>query len=77
MKQHRSFSEITEEGHNSLDEIILTNPSQIPSPQVHHKEEARARAALGPLPWFQAVDTTWVWLVKTGSAAAAAAARRG
>lgn len=44
--------------------------------EVHHKEEAAERAAKGPLPWFDWVDGAWQWLVMSGSAAAAAAARR-
>ena len=43
--------------------------------EVHHKEEAAARAAEGPLPWFAAVDSGWQWLVGTGSAIAARAAK--
>lgn len=44
--------------------------------EVHHKEEARGRAAEGPLPWFEQVDTAWQALVGSGSAVAANLARR-
>lgn len=44
--------------------------------EVHHKEEARDRAAEGPFPWFDWVDTTWQWFVQTGSAVAANCAKR-
>jgi ubiquinone biosynthesis monooxygenase Coq7 len=44
--------------------------------EVHHKEEARSRAAEGPFPWFELVDTSWQWFVQTGSAAAANCAKR-
>jgi hypothetical protein len=44
--------------------------------EVHHQEEARARAAQGPLPWFDAVDTTWRGLIFHGSAFAAGLAKR-
>ena len=44
--------------------------------EVHHKEEARDRAAEGPFPWFPWVDTSWQWFVRTGSAVAANCAKR-
>lgn len=39
--------------------------------EVHHQQEARERAARGPFPWFEVVDTGWRWLVMRGSAVAA------
>ena len=45
--------------------------------EVDHKEEARERAAEGPLPWWPWVDDAWRWLVGAGSAAAANIAKRG
>ena len=44
--------------------------------EVHHKEEARDRAAEGPFPWFLWVDTSWQWFVQAGSAVAANCAKR-
>ena len=44
--------------------------------EVHHKEEARDRAAEDPFPWFAWVDTSWQWFVQTGSAVAADCAKR-
>ena len=44
--------------------------------EVHHQQEARERAALGPLPWFEAVDTSWRAAVFWGSALAAGLAKR-
>jgi ubiquinone biosynthesis monooxygenase Coq7 len=45
--------------------------------EVHHKEEAAARAAKGPQPWFKEVDIVWQWMVSKGSDVAAQLARRG
>eukprot|EP00566_Odontella_aurita_P019632 CAMPEP_0113527588 /NCGR_PEP_ID=MMETSP0015_2-20120614/1376_1 /TAXON_ID=2838 /ORGANISM="Odontella" /LENGTH=297 /DNA_ID=CAMNT_0000426033 /DNA_START=249 /DNA_END=1142 /DNA_ORIENTATION=- /assembly_acc=CAM_ASM_000160 len=44
--------------------------------EVHHKEEARHRAAEGPLPWFKQVDSIWQAFVRAGSAAAASCAKK-
>lgn len=45
--------------------------------EVDHRDEARSRAAEGPLPWWPWVDSLWKWMVEGGSAAAAALAKRG
>jgi len=44
--------------------------------EVEHKDEARERAAEGPLPWFRWVDTTWQLFVGLGSGLAADVAKR-
>lgn len=44
--------------------------------EVAHKVQARERAAQGPLPWFEVVDTLWHALVSQGSLVAAAIAKR-
>mmetsp|Transcript_18967 Transcript_18967/g.41327 ORF Transcript_18967/g.41327 Transcript_18967/m.41327 type:complete len:320 (-) Transcript_18967:430-1389(-) len=44
--------------------------------EVEHKDEARERAAEGPLPWFPWVDTTWQLFVGVGSGLAANVAKR-
>lgn len=44
--------------------------------EVEHKDEARERAAEGPLPWFQWVDDSWQFLVGAGSGLAAGIAKK-
>eukprot|EP00941_MAST-03F_sp_MAST-3F-sp1_P003196 g3196.t1 len=44
--------------------------------EIHHKEEAEAKAKTGPKPWLKSVDNVWKAFVGAGSALAAEASKR-